>query len=142
MRLIPAFAAILILHGCAATRLPIGAASLSGTVTRDHPRIPAPDRRTLQSIETKLAFWRDAASIGLPGVIAANDWSWRIEVRRRVCLASAGGARCDYEVRPCDPPMLPAESGRWCPRQRLFARGNSFASANGWYAVDAPAAED
>jgi hypothetical protein len=89
-----------------------------------------PARATVERIEAALAFWDDAAAVGLPGVVAASDAGrrWRVRVRDLACRPDGAAAACAYRIRPCGQEL------RWCARRRRFVRGEGFSGADGWVA--------
>lgn len=93
-----------------------------------------PARRTVEKLEAGIAFWHDADSVGLPGVISASDtgYRWGVRVRRLVCQSGAANVLCSYEAKPCFDGPGGTDSPMWCARERRFERGGGFNQADGW----------
>jgi hypothetical protein len=93
-----------------------------------------PTRTTIEKLEASIAFWDDAAAVGLPGVIAASDSGhrWRVWVRRLKCKPSEADVLCSYEAKPCFDAPTDDGNQAWCARQRRFKRGGSFVMDDGW----------
>jgi hypothetical protein len=104
------------------------------SIAQAHTGRAQPARRTVEKLESGIAFWDEAAMVGLPGVIGASDAGrrWRVRVRQLSCQPSKDDVSCSYETRPCLDALTDAARQTWCTRERRFIRGAGVVMADGW----------
>ena len=82
------------------------------------------DQKTVEHLESELAFREALREIGAPGVVAEQDAgnSYRVRVRSMTCRSLGADVTCSYLTKPCFDALPEQDPNSWCTRQRVFTR--------------------